>query len=65
MIGAIDKRALRNDKGEVEREVMSKVPELVKAGGYSPMVDHAVPPDVPLANFQYYLDLCQRIFEAR
>lgn len=62
MIGGIDKRALRFDKADVEREVMSKVPELVKQGGYSPMVDHAVPPDVPLANFQYYLDLCREVF---
>ncbi|MBC7286647.1 MAG: hypothetical protein H5T86_01105 [Armatimonadetes bacterium] len=62
MIGGIDKRALRGTKEDVEAEVMSKVPELVKQGGYSPMVDHAVPPDVPLANFQYYLDLCHEIF---
>ncbi|MCX7599574.1 MAG: hypothetical protein N2512_12025 [Armatimonadetes bacterium] len=64
MLGGIDKRALRGTKEEVEAEVMSKVPELVKQGGYSPMVDHAVPPDVPLANFKYYLDLCHQIFAA-
>jgi uroporphyrinogen decarboxylase len=64
MIGGIDKRALRGTKEEVEAEVMSKVPALVKDGGYSPMVDHAVPPDVPLANFRYYLDLCHEIFAA-
>jgi hypothetical protein len=40
------------------------VPELVKQGGFSPMVDHAVPPDVPLALFQYYLDLCREVFAA-
>ena len=62
IMGGIDKRALRTDKAAVEREVMSKIPQMVKAGGYSPMVDHAVPPDVPLGNFQHYLDLCRDIF---
>jgi len=33
----------------------------VKLGGYSPMVDHAVPPDVPFANFRYYMDLIHEI----
>jgi len=64
MMGGIDKRALRTDKAAVEAEVMSKVPALVKAGGYSPMVDHAVPPDVPLECFQHYLDLCREIYAA-
>jgi uroporphyrinogen decarboxylase len=62
IIGGIDKRALRFSKADVEREVMSKVPQLVAQGGFSPMVDHAVPPDVPLANFQHYLDLCRGVF---
>ncbi|MCK4375815.1 MAG: hypothetical protein KAX19_10815, partial [Candidatus Brocadiae bacterium] len=55
----IDKRALRDGctKAEIEKEVMSKVPQLVKQGGYSPFVDHAVPPDVPFENFRYYIDL--------
>ena len=63
LMGAIDKRALRDDctKADVEREVMSKVPEMVRQGGYSPLVDHAVPPDVPFANFRYYMDLINEI----
>ncbi len=65
LLGGIDKRELRTDKALVEQEVMSKVPALVEQGGYSPMVDHAVPPDVPLENFQYYLDLCHEIFASQ
>ena len=63
MIGGIDKRALRDgcSKADIEREVMSKVPEMVKSGGYSPMVDHAVPPDVPFENFRYYMDLIHEL----
>jgi len=63
MIGGIDKRALREgcDRATIEREVLSKVPALVPQGGYSPFVDHAVPPDVSLANFKYYIDLVHEI----
>ena len=63
LMGNIDKRALRDEctKQDVEREVMSKVPQLVKAGGFSPMVDHAVPPDVPFENFKYYIDLIHEV----
>lgn len=48
-----------------DREVVSKVPELVKSGGFSPMVDYAVPRDVPFANFRYYVDLIQDICTSR
>ncbi len=63
MWGGIDKRAMRDgcSKAEIEREVMSKVPELVKQGGYSPFVDHAVPPDVPFENFKYYMELIHEV----
>jgi hypothetical protein len=63
IIGGIDKRELRDGytKKDVEREVMSKVPALIEQGGYSPMVDHAVPPDVPLENFKHYIDLVNDI----
>ncbi|MCM8786301.1 MAG: hypothetical protein NC899_08770, partial [Candidatus Omnitrophica bacterium] len=62
LMGNIDKRALRHTKKEVEDEVMKKVPFLLKEGGYFPFVDHAVPPDVPLENFKYYLKLVQKIW---
>jgi hypothetical protein len=61
MIGNIDKRALMRDRASVEREVMSKVPPLVKRQGYIPTVDHRVPPDVPLANYQYYIELIKQV----
>jgi len=63
MFGGIDKRVMRDGytKADVEREVMSKVPQLIEQGGYSPMVDHAVPPDVPLELFKHYIDLVNEI----
>ena len=61
MIGNISKRALSGSRADVEREVMSKVPPLLKRGGYIPTPDHRVPPDVPLANYQYYLELIRQV----
>jgi len=63
LVGNIDKRVLKEGctRTDIEREVMSKVPQLVEAGGFSPMVDHAVPPDVPFGNFRYYMDLIQEL----
>lgn len=63
LLGAIDKRVLRDccTKADVEREVMSKVPELWRQGGYSPFVDHAVPPDVSFENFKVYIELVNEI----
>ncbi len=65
MMGAIDKRALARGKGEVYAEVMSKVPQLLAQGRYIPHVDHAVPPDVPLANFVYYRHLLRQLAEGK
>ena len=60
LMGNIDKRALSKTKKEVEEEVMKKVPVLLKEGGYIPSIDHSVPPDISLDNFQYYLSLLKK-----
>jgi len=62
LMGNIDKRALIKGKSAIKEEVMSKVPFLIKQGGYIPYVDHAVPPDVSLENYIYYLNLLKEIF---
>ena len=61
MMGGIDKRELARDKEAVEREVMCKVPPLVQRGGYFPGVDHAVPPDISLENFKYFVSLLKKV----
>ncbi len=55
--GGIDKRALALDFAAICEEVESKVPALLKDGGYFPAIDHYVPPDVPLENFEHFLNL--------
>jgi len=61
MIGGIDKRELAKDKESIRREVMRKVPPLIERKGYFPGVDHAVPPDVPLENYRYFVSLLKGI----
>lgn len=65
LIGAMDKRALAQGKKAIEREVMSKVPVLLESGGFIPTCDHAVPPDVSLENYQYYLQLIHQLAEGK
>jgi hypothetical protein len=52
-------------KREIEREVLAIVPPLIETGGFIPTCDHAVPPDVPLANYEYYIGLIHRLVEGK
>ena len=61
--GAVDKRALARGKGAIECEVLSKVPWLCLQGGYFPVVDHLVPPDVSLENYTHYSRLLRAVAE--
>lgn len=53
--GGLDKRALALDHDAIRAEVEAKVPALLRDGGYIPAIDHQVPPDVSLANFELFL----------
>jgi uroporphyrinogen decarboxylase len=61
LIGNISKEALINGKKHIEKEVTSKVSYLIEKGGYIPAVDDIIPPEVPLYNYRYYLDLLRKI----
>jgi hypothetical protein len=61
IMGGVDKRELTKDKPAIEREVFSKVPYLIKTGGYFPGIDHGVPPDIPLDNFKYFLNFTRKL----
>lgn len=61
LMGGIDKRELTKDREAIEREVLSKVPYLVKGGGYFPGVDHGVPPDVSFDNFKYFQNFTRKL----
>jgi uroporphyrinogen decarboxylase len=60
MVGGVDKRELAKGRAEIETEVTRLAP-LVEDGGFIPTIDHAVPPDVSLANFSWYLEVKRSI----
>ena len=60
IIGGIDKMALLAGKAAIDAE-LEKMKELLPLGGFIPTVDHRVPPDVPYANYVYYLEEKWRI----
>lgn len=54
LLGGLDKRSIASSKGEIDLELNSKVPFMLKHGGYIPFADHLIPPDVSWENFKYY-----------
>jgi len=65
IIGGIDKRALARGKEEIDRELESKIPFMLKKGGYIPCVDHHIPPDVSWDNFVYYRRRLEKMVSAQ
>ncbi len=55
--GGIDKRELRFSRKGLRKEVVRRYRVAKKYGGYIPTVDHGVPPDIPLRNFLYMVEL--------
>ena len=60
MTGGIDKRALAAGREAIERALADTIP-VAEQGGYIPHIDHAIPHDVPYANFLYYWDRKKRL----
>jgi hypothetical protein len=54
LIGGIDHRALLSGHDAINTE-LRRVRPLIHTGGYIPALDNAVPPETPLANYEYYL----------
>jgi uroporphyrinogen decarboxylase len=54
LIGGLDKVAISKGGKAIDRELEAKVPPLLRRGGYIPMADHLVPPDVSWDDFVYY-----------
>ena len=57
--GGVDKRELRGDRSRVRAEVARRYETARRLGRYVPTVDHGVPPDVPLRNFLYMVELAK------
>ena len=55
--GGIDKRELRFSRQRVRAEVSKRYKTARKYGTYIPTIDHGVPPDIPLRNYLYMVEL--------
>ena len=60
-MGGFDKHILVQGKSAIAREIERLTP-LVEEGGYIPMPDHRVPPDVPLAHYRFYLEQVRQVW---
>jgi len=56
----IDKRTLAQGPLAIDAE-LARVRPLVEDGGYVPGLDHSMPPDVPFANYCYYMERLKTI----
>jgi len=61
MMGGVDKREIAKGQPAIDREVARLAP-VVAEGGYIPCIDHAIPPDISLAGFEYYLERKRKVF---
>ena len=64
LIGGIDLDALRQSKAAIKREIETKVPPLLRQGGYVPLADGRVREDVPFENYVFYRQLVREITQA-
>lgn len=53
--GGVDKRALARGKAEIDAEI-ARHKRLIDDGGFVPMLDHSAPPDIPYANYCYFME---------
>jgi uroporphyrinogen decarboxylase len=60
LAGGMDKRVLAGPRAGIRAMVEERVP-LLRAGGYVPGCDHAMPPDIPWENYLYYRQLLRSI----
>ena len=60
--GGIDKMALFTNEESIRREVSERVPTMLERGGYIPAIDHNVPPDVSLSNFEKFLEILRGLY---
>lgn len=61
IIGGFDKHILQGERSRIRTEIERFVP-LVEEGGFIPLPDHRVPPDVPYRNYLYYLQEARRVW---
>ena len=54
ILGGINKREIAGGRDRIDAELEKRIPTMVSKGGYVPMFDHQVPPDVSWEDYLYY-----------
>ena len=54
ILGGIDKKEIAAGRRAIDAELERRIPGMVSRGGYVPMFDHQVPPDVSWEDYLYY-----------
>lgn len=60
IMGGLDKRVLAAGKPEMDKE-LGKAERMLARGGWVPGFDHLIPPDVPWANYSYFMENLRRV----
>jgi uroporphyrinogen decarboxylase len=60
LMGGLDKRALAAGKPDMHHE-LDRAERLLARGGWIPGFDHLIPPDVPWANYAYFVENLKKI----
>ena len=55
LMGGMDKRAIASGRDGTDAE-LRRIAPVLEQGGYIPMLDHFVPPDVSYDTYRYYVD---------
>jgi len=54
ILGGVDKKELAGGAERIEAELARRLPDMIAGGGYIPMADHQVPPDVSWDSYRTY-----------
>ena len=60
IFGGINKNQFGKGKEAIDAEIKRRLP-VMKEGGFVPLPDHLIPPDVSLDNYRYYLDALRKV----
>ena len=64
ILGGIDKLKIAEGKKATDEELGSKVPFMLRSGGYIPHIDHHVHPDISWKDFIYYRTRLNEMIQA-
>ncbi len=62
IVGGLSKKTLAESESAIIEELEKKVPIIAAQGGFIPMFDHSIPPNVPLKLFQFGVDYIRNMF---